>query len=129
MPRLPSILLGLCLLPVCAGACAPARAADAVLVEELAAVARTLGAVHYLHRLCGEAQSQRWRTRTMDLLAAAPPAPQIRDRLIAAFNAGYAEQQRTHRRCTPAAANLANTFARKGAGQAQSLLGRLGGES
>lgn len=105
----------------------PVQGADeAATGEDLERLARTLGAVHYLRVLCNPGEGQVWRDRMLTLLSAGPLVHDRREALIAAFNAGYGAQASAHPRCTPAAANLGNTYARQGAGQARRLAARLG---
>lgn len=101
--------------------------ADPVLEDGLARLAGTLGAVHYLRTLCRPAEGQQWRNKMLDILSSNDIDQSARNALIGAFNSGYSRQQSAHSRCTAAAANLGNTYARQGAQQARQLAGRLGG--
>ena len=104
----------------------PAARADPIVADGLTRLAGTLGAVHYLRTLCRPDEGQMWRDKMLDLLAAGDLTRQRRDKLIAAFNAGYSRQQTAHQSCTPAAANLGNTYAQQGAADARALARRLG---
>ncbi|WP_422362687.1 TIGR02301 family protein [Pyruvatibacter mobilis] len=104
---------------------APAKA-DPVMEAGLERLAGTLGAVHYLRTLCRPNEGQVWRDRMVTLLGRGDLKQAARDRMVAAFNAGYSRQQSAHKRCTPAAANLGNTYAREGAAEANRLADRIG---
>lgn len=107
-------------------AVSPARA-DPILEDGLSRLAGTLGAVHYLRTLCRPSEGQQWRNKMLDILSSNDIDQSSRNALVGAFNAGYSRQQSAHSRCTAAAANLGNTYARQGAQQARQLAGRLGG--
>jgi len=99
--------------------------ADPIVDDGLSRLAGTLGAVHYLRTLCRPAEGQLWRNKMLDLLSSGDIGQSSRNALIGAFNAGYSRQQSAHKRCTAAAANLGNTYARQGAQQARQLAQRL----
>ncbi len=103
----------------------PRSHADPIVEDGLSRLAGTLGAVHYLRTLCKPAEGQLWRNKMLDLLSSSDIGPSSRNALIGAFNAGYSRQQSAHKRCTAAAANLGNTYARQGAQQARQLAQRL----
>ena len=103
----------------------PQSHADPIVEDGLSRLAGTLGAVHYLRTLCKPAEGQLWRNKMLDLLSSSDIGPSSRNALIGAFNAGYSRQQSAHKRCTAAAANLGNTYARQGAQQARQLAQRL----
>ncbi|MGD1933518.1 MAG: TIGR02301 family protein [Candidatus Phaeomarinobacter sp.] len=104
---------------------ASAGHADPALDAGLSRLAGTLGAVHYLRTLCKPNEGQLWRNKMLDLLSSGDIDQSERNALIGAFNAGYARQQTAHSRCTPAAANLGNTYVRQGAQQARQLAQQL----
>lgn len=118
-----SIVLSLVMTGAAVG---PARA-DPILEDGLSRLAGTLGAVHYLRTLCRPSEGQQWRNKMLDILSSNDIDQSSRNALVGAFNAGYSRQQSAHSRCTAAAANLGNTYARQGAQQARQLAGRLGG--
>lgn len=99
--------------------------ANPIVDDGLSRLAGTLGAVHYLRTLCKPSEGQLWRNKMLDLLSSGDIGQSNRNALIAAFNAGYSRQQSAHTRCTAAAANLGNTYARQGAQQARQLARRL----
>jgi len=99
--------------------------ANPIVDEGLERLAGTLGAVHYLRTLCRPEEGQLWRDKMVSLLGTGKLTPRTRDRLVAAFNAGYSRQQSAHTRCTASAANLGNTYAQQGAAQARQLADRL----
>jgi uncharacterized protein (TIGR02301 family) len=109
------------------GAVADPARANPILEDGLSRLAGTLGAVHYLRTLCRPSEGQQWRNKMLDILSSNDIDQSSRNALIGAFNAGYSRQQTAHSRCTAAAANLGNTYARQGAQQARQLAGRLGG--
>ncbi len=96
----------------------PARAE---IEDGLVTFARTLGAVHYLRGLCRPGESQTWRNRMLTLLSKGNFETAEREKLVAAFNAGYSKQQAVHRACTEEAADLGNAIAAQGAQQARLL--------
>lgn len=118
------VLIALSLMMTVAAA-DPARA-NPILEDGLSRLAGTLGAVHYLRTLCRPNEGQQWRNKMLDILSSNDIDQASRSALIGAFNAGYSRQQSAHSRCTAAAANLGNTYARQGAQQARQLAGRLG---
>jgi len=99
--------------------------ANPIVDDGLSRLAGTLGAVHYLRTLCKPSEGQLWRNKMLDLLSSGDIGQSSRNSLIGAFNAGYSRQQSAHTRCTAAAANLGNTYARQGAQQARQLAQRL----
>jgi uncharacterized protein (TIGR02301 family) len=82
---------------------------------EMARLAEILGALHYLHPLCGAAVGNRWRSEMDGLIQAEQPADERRGRLIANFNRGYFTFEQTYRTCTAAAGLAIDRFLTEGA--------------
>jgi uncharacterized protein (TIGR02301 family) len=82
---------------------------------EMARLAEILGALHYLHPLCGATIGNRWRGEMEGLIEAEQPAAERRGRLIANFNRGYFTYEQTYRTCTPAAGLAIDRFLYEGA--------------
>jgi len=74
--------------------------------SDLMRLAEILGALHYLRTLCGANEGNKWRDQMTALIDAEAQSGDRRNRLVANFNNGYRNFQRTYRACTPAA-NLA----------------------
>jgi uncharacterized protein (TIGR02301 family) len=90
-------------------AAAPVRAIEggpAPFDSDLMRLAEILGALHYLRTLCGANEGNKWRDQMSALIDAEAQSGDRRNRLVANFNNGYRNFQRTYRACTPAA-NLA----------------------
>jgi uncharacterized protein (TIGR02301 family) len=66
-------------------------------------LAEILGALHYLRTLCGANEGNKWRDQMTALMDAEAQSGDRRNRLVANFNNGYRNFQRTYRTCTPAA--------------------------
>jgi uncharacterized protein (TIGR02301 family) len=82
---------------------------------EMSRLAEILGALHYLHPLCGGGSGPRWRAEMEGLLDAEQPGPERRGRLIASFNRGFFTYEQTYRTCTEAAGLAINRFFDEGA--------------
>ena len=88
---------------------APARAIEggpSPFDADLMRLAEILGALHYLRPLCGANEGNKWRDQMSALIDAEAQSGDRRNRMVANFNNGYRNFQRTYRTCTPAA-NLA----------------------
>jgi uncharacterized protein (TIGR02301 family) len=70
---------------------------------DLMRLAEILGALQYLRTLCGANEGNKWRDQMAALLDAEAQSGDRRNRLVANFNSGYRNFQRTYRTCTPAA--------------------------
>ena len=87
-------------------AATPVRAIEggpAPFDSDLMRLAEILGALHYLRALCGANEGNKWRDQMSALLDAEAQSGDRRNRLVANFNNGYRNFQRTYRTCTPAA--------------------------
>ena len=70
---------------------------------DLMRLAEILGALQYLRTLCGANEGNKWHDQMAALLDAEAQSGERRNRLVANFNNGYRNFQRTYRSCTPAA--------------------------
>jgi uncharacterized protein (TIGR02301 family) len=87
-------------------AATPVRAIEggpAPFDSDLMRLAEILGALHYLRTLCGANEGNKWRDQMTALMDAEAQSGDRRSRLVANFNNGYRNFQRTYRTCTPAA--------------------------
>lgn len=116
-----SICLGLAL----AAAPAHAQSDDPAYQDRLLRLSEILGAVHHLRDICGDDEGQLWREQMEAILEAEDPPPQLRARLIAAFNNGFRSFQRTYASCTPSAKTAADRFFAEGSQIAVSLVQSL----
>jgi uncharacterized protein (TIGR02301 family) len=82
---------------------------------DLARLAEILGALHYLHPLCGTPVGNRWRGEMEALIDAEQPGPERRGRMVASFNRGYFTYEQTYRTCTDAAGLVIARFLNEGA--------------
>ena len=72
---------------------------------DLMRLAEILGALQYLRTLCGANEGNKWRDQMTALLDAEAQSGDRRNRLVANFNNGFRNFQRSYRACTPAAAS------------------------
>lgn len=86
-----------------------------------------MGALAFLHPLCGGEGEAEWRGRMTALINAEAPPPQRRERLAGAYNRGYREYSVTYRRCTPAAETIISRSLNEGGRLTRELAGRFGG--
>jgi uncharacterized protein (TIGR02301 family) len=87
-------------------AATPVRAIEggpAPFDSDLMRLAEILGALHYLRTLCGANEGNKWRDQMSALIDAEAQSGDRRNRMVANFNNGYRNFQRTYRTCTPAA--------------------------
>lgn len=118
-----SLVLG-CLL------CAPARAQDAAPFDAapfdsgLQRLAEILGSLHYLREICGSNEGQKWRNEMQALMDAETPGGERRARMVASFNRGYHDFQRTYRSCTPAASTAITRYLAEGSKISRDLTAR-----
>ena len=71
---------------------------------DLMRLSEILGALQYLRALCGANEGNKWRDQMTALLDAEAQSGDRRNRLVANFNNGFRNFQRSYRACTPAAA-------------------------
>ncbi|WP_439360553.1 TIGR02301 family protein [Bradyrhizobium sp. DASA03007] len=83
----------------------PARAQDAAVLfdGELQRLSEVLGALHYLHDICGSNGGAKWRNEMQELIDVETPSGHRRARMVAGVNRGYQGFALTYRTCTPAA--------------------------
>ena len=70
---------------------------------DLMRLSEILGALQYLRALCGANEGNKWRDQMSALIDAEAQSGDRRNRMVANFNNGYRNFQRTYRTCTPAA--------------------------
>ncbi len=85
-----------------------------------------LGALHYLERMCGDAEDSRWRDQMEALIEAERPDERRRARMVENFNRGYRSFRSVYRRCTPAAEIAIERYTREGAEIAADVSKRYG---
>jgi len=105
----------------------PARAVEggpAPYDGDLQRLAEILGALHYLRRICGANEGQKWRNEMQALLDAETPSGDRRNRLQVRFNRGYRGFQQTYRICTPAADLVIRRYLDEGAKIAREITAR-----
>lgn len=109
-----------------ATASGPARAIDAAAPYDgdLQRLSEILGALHYLRRICGSNEGQKWWSEMQALLDAEAPSGDRRTRLKASFNRGYHGFQQTYRTCTPAAGVTIRRYLGEGAKIAREITAR-----
>jgi uncharacterized protein (TIGR02301 family) len=93
--------------------------------KELQRLAEVLGSVHYLRNVCGE-ESNQWRDRMQDLLAAENPEPLRRSRLVASFNRGYRTFDSVYTSCTQQALDAIERYMQEGAELSREINSRYG---
>ncbi|WP_048647754.1 TIGR02301 family protein [Nitratireductor soli] len=103
----------------------PAHAVDATYEKPLLRLAEVLGAVHYLRNICGE-DSDAWRTRMQELLAAEAPSQARREKLVASFNHGYRAFAGTYESCTAQALAAVERYMKEGALLSRDIAQRYG---
>lgn len=104
---------------------APLRAqTPAPFDGDLQRLAEILGALHYLRKVCGANEGQKWRNEMQALVDAEAPSGERRSRMIASFNRGYRGFQQTYRTCTPAADYAIRRYLEEGSRIARDITGR-----
>jgi len=93
--------------------------------KELARLAEILGALQYLHRLCGSEEGD-WR-RYMERLIAAEARDETRRRhFIAAFNRSYRTFEENYHQCTSSALAAIDIYIKEGIATSTALVNRYG---
>lgn len=106
-------------------AAVPARAQDAAPFDaDLQRLAEILGSLHYLRSICGSNEGQKWRNEMTALMDAETPAGERRARMVASFNRGYNDFQRSYRTCTPAATAAIKRYLTEGSKISRDLTAR-----
>jgi uncharacterized protein (TIGR02301 family) len=103
----------------------PARAADAPFEPQLLRLAEILGSLHFLRNLCGE-ESDEWRGRMEQLIAAEEPDEARRARFVARFNRGYQAFETSYATCTDAAVEAISRYMSEGERIARDVALRYG---
>ncbi len=102
-----------------------AQDAAAPFDADLQRLAEILGTLHYLRGICGANEGAKWRSEMQALVDAETPSPGARrQKMIAAFNRGYAGFQQTYRSCTPAANVAIRRYLDEGAKISRDLTAR-----
>lgn len=68
-------------------------------MQNQAQLAETLGAMHWLTIVCAGRKDQAWRNRMIEMLELENPGYRQRQRMVAAFNRGYREQEDQFPKC------------------------------
>lgn len=87
----------------------------------LTALASALGRAHALHRLCTGPADDLWRARVGKVLDVEKPDPALRQRLVDAFNAGFASGGEGFTACSPQSRDALADAERDAAEQARRL--------
>ena len=104
---------------------APARAQDAAPFDSgLQRLSEILGSLHYLREICGSNEGQKWRNEMQALMDAETPGGERRARMVASFNRGYHDFQRSYRSCTPAASTAITRYLAEGSKISRDLTAR-----
>ena len=82
--------------------------------SQLLRLAEVLGSLHFLRRLCNDAEGPVWRNAMASILAAEKPDPARAGRLTARFNRGFQAFSRTYSTCTPAAVRASGLYQAEG---------------
>ena len=83
-----------------------------------------LGSLHYLREICGSNEGQKWRNEMQQLMDAETPGGERRARMVASFNRGYHDFQRSYRSCTPAASTAITRYLAEGSKISRDLTAR-----
>ncbi len=103
---------------------APAAPQAAPYDHDLQRLSEILGALHFLRRICGAHEGQKWRNEAQALIDAEAPAGERHDRMVASFNRGYRAFQQSYRTCTPAADFAIRRYLQEGAKIAREITAR-----
>lgn len=102
------------------------RPSGAAFMKPLGRLSSILGSVHFLRRLCGDANADVWRQKMDEILVAQAPNEPDRQSLVAAFNSGYRAFESTYRTCTPAARLAVARYQEEGATLSREISARYG---
>ncbi len=91
---------------------------------ELQRLAEILGALHFLRRICGMHEGQKWRNEAQALIGAETLPGERRERMIASFNRGYRAFAQSYHSCTPAANLVIRRYLQEGARIAREITAR-----
>jgi len=108
-----------------ASSAAPAAAQRVDYVQranDLEALSRAFGELHLIRRMCEpRREAEIWRNRMRQLVELEQPQPALRDRMVAAFNAGFRDAERRFDYCD----DDARDFAAASAAEADAVVNRL----
>ena len=88
-------------------------------------LAEILGALTYLRGLCGDKDTDQWRSRMQALLDAEGTPPVRKDRLAGAYNQGLQGYELSYRTCTANAHVVIERFLTEGSRLAQDVENRF----
>lgn len=87
--------------PAAVGAPPPTGTPAAPYEPQLTRLTEILGALSFLRDICGGGDAEEWREKAAALLDAEAREGPRREKLTAAFNAGFKSYELTYRNCTP----------------------------
>ncbi len=116
-----ALILGALSVTLSAASAEPYGRAPSVRDDSLIALARVLGASHYLRGLCRRSEGEVWKSRMSRLMRMETPTGPTRKAMTDAFNAAYFAAQSRHRTCTDAAMAEARLYAGEGYRIAQAM--------
>ncbi len=114
----------LIVLAVAAPRAGRAQDAAAPFDGDLLRLAEILGTLHYLRTVCGNNEGMKWRNEMQALVDAETPGGERRSRMVASFNRGYHDFQRSYRSCTPAASTAITRYLAEGSKISRDLTAR-----
>jgi uncharacterized protein (TIGR02301 family) len=91
---------------------------------DLDRLSEILGALHFLRRICGYKEGQKWRNEAQALIDAEAPTGKRHDDMVESFNRGYLGFQQSYRSCTPAAKVVIRRYLEEGAQIARDITAR-----
>lgn len=115
--------LAVAFLAVVAAAPASAQRIDYVQrAQDLETLSRAFGELHLIRRMCEpRREAEVWRNRMRQLVELEQPQPALRDRMVAAFNAGFRGAEERFAYCD----EDARDFAAASAAEADAVVNRL----
>jgi uncharacterized protein (TIGR02301 family) len=94
--------------------------------EQMLELSEILGSLHYLRELCKSGEGGLWRAQMEELIAREEPSANRKAFLVSRFNRGFRGLSEVYRECTPAAAEAANRYLRRGMRIAAEIPSRFG---
>lgn len=90
--------------------------------QDLEALSRAFGELHLIRRMCEpRREAEIWRNRMRQLVELEQPQPGLRDRMVAAFNAGFRDAEQRFEYCD----EDARDYAAASAASADQIVNRL----
>jgi uncharacterized protein (TIGR02301 family) len=90
--------------------------------QDLEALSRVFGELHHIRRMCEpRREAEVWRNRMRKLVELEQPQPALRDRMVAAFNAGFRDAETRFDYCD----GDARDYAAAAATEADAVVDRL----